>query len=111
MTVFSQRRRLDSGERGDDLDGGLDAADEGRDEDTVNGEAEIGPELGAGAEGADAALLDERWIPGTRGVFDPAGLKVVDTVAVAHDDDVLVAVGGGVVGFGADELGHWGEEM
>lgn len=102
--VFVERRGFASAESGDDLDGGLDAAHERRDEDAVDWEAEIGAELGTGAEGPDPTLLDERRVPRPGGVFNPAGLEVVDAVAVAHDDDVLVAVYRALVGVTADGL-------
>lgn len=52
-------------------------------------EGEVFPELLAGGEGADEAVVGERRIPGTRRRGRPEGDDVVETVAVAHYDDVL----------------------
>lgn len=55
-------------------------------------EAELIPELAAGAERPDPARLDEGRVPGAGRRGHPERLEVVDAVAVAHYDDVLAAL-------------------
>lgn len=55
-------------------------------------EAELVPELAAGAERPDQAGLDEGRVPGAGRRGHPQRLEVVDAVAVAHHDDVLAAL-------------------
>ena len=113
--VFGERRVFGGREGGNDLDGGLDASHEWRDEDAVDWKPETRSELGTGAEGPDLALFDQRRVPRPRRLRCPEGLEVVDAVAVAHDDDVLEAVVRGPIGGFADRFGltfvrvHFGE--
>lgn len=62
---------VDGAERGDDFRGGLDAAEEGRDEDPVDWEAEIGPELPTLGEGAYPAILHQWRVPRLRSIRRP----------------------------------------
>ena len=80
----------DGAEPGDGLGGRLDAAEERRDEDAVDREAQVvGPEAPAGAERAAEASLEERRVPRPSGAGEPERLEVVEPVAVPHHDDVL----------------------
>lgn len=68
------------------------AAQEGGNENTVDRESELLPQLSAGGEGADVAVVGEGWVPGARRGRRPERHDVVEPVAVAHYDDVLAEV-------------------
>lgn len=77
------------GERGDGLGGGLEAADEGGDEDAVDVEA-VGEDATGDGGGAEEAGVGERRIPGAGIVGDPQWIRVVHAVAVTHHHHPLL---------------------
>lgn len=78
----------DGAESRDGLGGGLAAAEEGGDDDTVNGEAE-GPQPLSGSPSPDLATIRQRRVPGPRRVPRPHQIDVVDPVPVPHHHNVL----------------------
>ena len=86
----------DGGEGRDNFGGGLNAAEEGGDEDAVEREREVVAKDLTGFECPKTALLNERWVPGAGGGGDPGMVEVVDAIAVSHYDDVLVKLRSGL---------------
>jgi len=64
-----------------------------------------GPDALADGPGAEEAGIVERRVPGAQLVGGPHGLRMVEAIAVAHDDDPLHSVPGEGGGGGTRRMG------
>lgn len=83
---------IDGANGGDNFRSRLNAAEEGGNEDAVYREIEARLKIAGSRKSSDSTRIYKRRIPRSIGFGSPERIKIVDAVAVAHNDDVLIAV-------------------